>query len=144
MSIFRGMWFKFQNLARHIEAQADNDVTMYAMNGNLYFKVGRGQPRLVAGQTIINNYVQSGGTDAGANIRSGKILYESSGSHQIIFTEPLGTTGTDYNLVFDVRDADGAIPSFSIPSGDMTKYGFRVVTYDDNITFGWTAILNTQ
>lgn len=144
MSIWRGDWFKFRNRAQHLEAQGDNDVTLYAYNGNLYFKIGRGQPRLVGGQTIINNYVQSGGTDAGANIRSGKTLYESAGSYEITFTEPLGTTGTDYNLAFDVRDADGAVPSFTVPAGDMTKYGFRVVTYDDNITFGWTAILNTQ
>lgn len=144
MAIWRGDWFKFRNHAGHIPAQADNDVTVYAMKGNLYFKVGQGQPKLIGGQTIINNYVQSGGTNAVAGIRSGKILIETAGSTEIIFNEPLGQTGTDYNLLFDVRDPDGAVPSYSIPSGDMTQYGFRVVTYDDGILFGWMAILNTQ
>lgn len=144
MSIWRGDWFKFKNRATHIDPQGDNDITVYGYNGNLYFRIGKGQPRLIGGQTIINNYVQSGGTDAGAKIRSGRQTLATAGSYDIVFTEPLGTTGTDYNLSFFVRDADGAVPAFDIPTGDMTKYGFRVVTYSDDIIFGWTATLNTQ
>lgn len=142
--MFRGDWFKFKNRARHVDAQGDNDITVYGYNGNIYYRIGHGQPKLIGGQTIINNYVQGGGTNAGAQIRSGRETLATAGSYTITFDEPLGLTGTDYNLSFFARDADGAVPAFDIPAGDMTKYGFRVVTYNDDIIFGWTATLNTQ
>lgn len=141
--MLRGDWLKFKNRAEHIDPQRDNDVTMYAYKGNIYYRIGNGQPHLIGGQTVIHNYVQSNtGSDVG--FRSGRTQYATAGSYDVAFYEPLGVTGTDYNVLFDVRDANGAVPAFDVPPGDKTKYGFRVIIYDDNISFGWTATLNTQ
>jgi hypothetical protein len=141
--MFRGDWFKFKNRTHHIDPQGDNDVTMYAYNGNVYYRIGRGQPHLIGGQTIINNYVQSESIVA-ANYRAGRETLATAGSHTITFDTPLGVDGTDLVLDFFVRDTSGAQPAFDVPVGDMTKYGFRVVTYDDNVIFGWKATLTTQ
>lgn len=115
--MLRGDWLKFKNRNRHIDPQGDNDVTVYAYNGNIYFRVGKGQPHLIGGVTTINNYIQGGGTNAGANIRSGKVLYATAGSYNVVFDSPLGLTGTDYNILFDVHDANGAAPAYDVPPG---------------------------
>jgi len=142
--MMRGDEVILKNRVQHIEYPRDNDAHFYCVNGLLYYRIGNGQPHLVGGQTIIHNYIQSQGGATSDSMRSSSSTLVTAGSHDIVFDSPLGTTGHDYQLHFFVRDADGAVPSYDIPYNDITKYGFRVVTYDNNIFFGWTAILNTQ
>lgn len=136
----RGDYFAFRNKNSHIDPTADNDVRVYAYKGQVYYRVGNGSPKLIGGQTVINNYIAS--QSALDNIRSGKQVIATAGSTNILFDLPLGTTGDDYNLYFFVRDADNAVPAFDVTN--LTKYGFTAITYSDNVTFGWKAELNTQ
>ena len=142
--MLRGDTIILRNLNRHIDPCRDGDVRIYAYRGNLYYKVGDGEAHLIGGQTVINNYVASQGGGGTDDVRSGRQVLLTAGAHSIVFTDPLGvsSTGEDYNLFFDVYDMDGAVPSYTIT--DRTKYGFSVVTYDDNIKFGWKAELVTQ
>lgn len=128
----------FKNRATHLPIQNDNDVHLYAMNGNLYTRQGKSTPRLVAGLIV---YEGSGGTTNTSNTRAGRVTLNTE-SKSILFATTLGVTGLDYNLYFDVFDADGAMPAFNI--SNRTRFGFTVTVYDNNINFGWKAELNTQ
>jgi hypothetical protein len=134
----------FKNLPRHVDIPMDLDIHLYAVNGNLYTRKGKESPRLVAGLIIVEGTGSGGGA---LNTRSGREMLDT-GSHLILFKTsigaawPLGTTGNDYNIFFDVYDLDNALPSWSITN--RSKYGFYVTVYDNNINFGWKAELNTQ
>lgn len=86
--MFRGDWFKFKNRARHVDAQGDNDITVYGYNGNIYYRIGHGQPKLIGGQTIINNYVQGGASDGrGVVTQMFEVTEENDGQTEFEVTE---------------------------------------------------------
>lgn len=139
--MLRGDEIILKNRSAHIDPPRDNDVHIYAVRGNIYYRVGNGQPKLMGGQTFVTTTI-SGGTVSTVDTRSGRVQIDTAGTYEVLFDNALGVTGDDYNLFFFVRDANGAQPSFDI--SNVTKFGFTAITYDDNVSFGWKAELKTQ
>jgi hypothetical protein len=103
------------------------------MNGSLYYRVNNGTPHLFGGVLI-----QETGSVVNSNVRGNRQTIATAGTTQITFTSPLGAGVHDYEVYENVKDADGAVPPYEL--FDFTRNGFKVITYNNNVEFGYTAV----